>query len=241
MQLNDIVNLIDNASYIIYLAVLAFATLRSVTIGINLVNRTYRSRAFLVSLLIVFTAAQSFVPDSWSLFGLPIFELTYFVLIFTYLAVIDNSILVALDMDFFHRNTLYFRQARIVVYGVYLVFVLGIFASSMLQVHRLPIFVRIPLIGSFAALFFYVALTSVVAARRTQDTPMRRFLTYAAILIVATLVYSLINNYTYLISIDLFSDSLYVATAYLMYRMVMSLSLTGKVDRTESMTIEKAD
>jgi hypothetical protein len=230
MQASDVVNLVDTLTYYLSVAIFLFAAFRALTIARHLVNRVYRSRAILLALLIIFTIIQSYVPDSWVIFTLPVYVLTYFLLLFFFLAVIDNTALVALQMDFFHRNTLHWRDLRILVYVVFLVdiSVVYLFTNSGPPPN---IAGRLSVIGSFVALFVYSALTLILVAKRTPDKPMRRFLEIVALLIIATVVSALISNYTDITAVDLFSDFLSVALSYLTYLAAMSLSLTGKISK----------
>jgi hypothetical protein len=237
MQLNDIQPIIDNATEIITDAIFAFAVFRAVSIGRHLMNRIYRSRAYLLAAVIVFSVVQSFVPDSWVVAGLPIFMVAYFALLFFVLVFIDTTILVVLDMDFFHRNTLRWRQARPVVYAVSLIdMAIILFVTYLSSLPSPPSSVNsshdfFPVIGSFVAVFLYSAATLIIGARRTPDRPMRKFLMLAGLLVLSLLVSTLIFNYTYIFAVDLFDDFLGVAIAYVAYLMVMSLSPTGKVEK----------
>lgn len=226
MQASDVIAFIDNATYYISLAIILFAVYRGITIGRKLVNRVYRRRAFLVSILILFIVIQTNIPD-WSILGLSVVEVSYFALLFFFLAVIDNTILVALDMDFFHRNTARWRQTRFGVYSVFLIDVILIIVSPIIDPGLAGIG-RVGVLGSFASILVYATVVLVLASRRTPDRTMRRFLIWTALLLLITLVFTLLNRFSNIAAIDLFLDFLGIAQAYVLYALVMSLSLTGK-------------
>jgi hypothetical protein len=164
--------------------------------------------------------------------GLPLYEVSYFALILFVLAVIDSTILVTLDMDFFHRNTLRWRQIRYIAYTIYLADIAILFLVTM---NLIPQFQQggIIVIGSFYVVLAYAVATLLIGARRTPDKPLKRFVELAGILLLGFIINTLINNYTYIDAVDVFNDFLGVSIAYVTYLMVMSLSPTGKVDKGE--------
>jgi hypothetical protein len=228
---SELVPFIDDATEIIGIAIYFFAVFRAITIGRGLVNRIYRDRAYLVAALIVSMVAQSFVPDNWVFFGIYAYQITYFALLFFVLVVIDNTILVGLDMDFFHRNTLRWRQTRFIAYAIFLV-------DTVIILAVINNLIRLPRKGasslviiSFAAVIIYAAVVLVMTARRTPDRPMRRFLMFAGVLVIGILVSTFINNYTYIDAVDVFDDFLAVGIAYLNYLMVMSLTPMTRIKK----------
>jgi hypothetical protein len=233
---SDIVTFIDSATEVIGIVIYLFAVFRAITIGRALVNRIYRDRAYFVGALIVFLLAQSFVPDNLVFLGFYLYQVTYFALAFFIIVLIDNTILVGLDMDFFHRNTLRWRQTRLVVYPIFIIVVVSLlFAlSGYLPVSHSG---GILVIGSFVFIFTYAAATLVVTAHRTPDRPMRKFLMYAGVLIVGFLVSTLINNYTNIDAVDVFDDLLGVGLAYVNYLMVMSLSPMSKIKKESDQVV----
>jgi hypothetical protein len=233
---SDIIPFIDSATEIIGIVIYLFAIFRAITIGRALVNRVYRDRAYFVGALIVFVIAQSFVPDNWVFFGFYAYQVTYFALLFFILVLIDNTVLVGLDMDFFHRNTLRWRQTRFVAY---LIFIVDVVLLLIALNGYLPASPRggLLVLGSFVVVFIYAAATLVVTALRTPDRPIRRFLMFAGLLIAGFLVSTLINNYTYIDSVDVFDDLLGIGLAYVNYLMVMSLSPMSKIKKESDQAV----
>ena len=237
---SEIVPIIDNLTQIVAIGIFLFAVFRALMIGRSLVNRVYRNRAFFLATLLSFVVVQSLVPDSWAIAGVPLYVISYFLLLLFTLVFIDNTILVALDMDFFHRNTLRWKQGRLIAYPVFIIdlaLILTVFylkslssepawALAIINSNLKPL-----VIISWVLVFVYSGVVVIVAARRTPDKPMRRFLALGGLLIFSFLVTTFISKYTSITSVDIFNDFLGVAMAYVSYLMVVSLSPTGKVER----------
>jgi hypothetical protein len=226
----DVLSTIDTITGLATAAILLFAVYRAVEIGRGLVNRVYRNRAYLTGALIVFLVLQSFVPQSPTIGNLPLFELSYFVLLFVILAFADSSIMVALDMDFFHRNTLGWRQGRL---PLYIIMLLG-FADFLVPTY---LGVTQGVIANFAGAAFvggygYTIAALVAGARRTTDRPMRSFIAFLGIFVLCQVVTTLAFNYTSIPAVDLLSDFLSLTIAYSLYRMTMSLSPVGRVEKS---------
>ncbi len=234
---SDIVPFIDTATEIIGVVIYLSAVFRAVTIGRVLVNRVYRDRAYLVGILVVCIVAQSFVPDNWVFLGFYLYEVAYFSLIFFIVVVIDNTILVGLDLDFFHRNTLRWRQIRFAIYAITVVDVLLILSELSGHLQQVPRAGGAFVLLSFIAVLVYSASVLSVTARRTPDRPMRRFLMFAGLLLLGFLVSTFINKYTYIDAVDVFDDLLGVGIAYVTYLMVMSMSPMSRMEKETTKSV----
>jgi hypothetical protein len=233
----DIVSLIDNASYYGALAILLFAAYRGFTIGRALPSRVYRNRAFWIAVLCVAIFFQDQIPDGIMVGGgLPLFQLTFFIELFVLFVFIDSTALVALELDFFHRNTLRWRKLRPVFYPLALIgettLLLITYASGLPSPPSwaTAFFVK-PLVGAFFVIFGYAVVAMVVAARRTQDRTLRRHVMLLGLFFATFIATTFMFNFTSILLVDLLNDLLVVLGYYAFYRAVMSLSPVGRVEK----------
>ena len=237
----DILLVIQDIAFVVAAAVFLFAASRAVTIGRALVRRVYRNRAYVAGAFAVFLAVVSLLPVYWS-------ENAYlFELIFVFV-LLDSTILVSLDTDFFHRNTLRWRQGRLVGYSMmayllvasyFLNFPPTSYIQSLFIVQVSPL--QLTPLGEIvfavegACLFFaltYVLLTAVVSARRSSDMILRKFLEYTGLL----LFFYLVNTVIWTFITQAISPFFFVVFAYVTYRMAMSLSPVGKIQKAVEAT-----
>lgn len=139
---------------------------------------------------------------------------------------VDCAILAALETDFFHRNTLRWKQIRLIVYPLLVADVIYTILPSSVQ-SSLPEVVFLAVTISFIFNFLYTAVTAVVSARRTSDKPLRRFIMFAGLYLLGFLV----NTLLFVFVTELTTPILLVLFAYITYRMAMSLSPVGKVEK----------
>jgi hypothetical protein len=223
MLLSEVVNIAYYVALAIAVVIFAFAAFRAFTIGSALVNRVYRNRAYFMGVFAV-TVIVSFllIPVSFLIPG----EL-YFPLLFVFFIIVDSTILAALDTDFFHRNTLRWKQIRMVAYPLFVLLVINsILPPSVPNLLSSGIgfdFVAI----AFIFIFVYTSATAVVSARRTPDKPLRRFIALAGLFLLGLLV----NTLVFVFVSEVFSAFLYIVFAYISYHMAMSLSPVGKVEK----------
>ncbi len=185
-------------------------------------NRVYRNRAFFTAALAILEAVSAPIGQSGNV---------YLILLIIMFVMVDITILVALDTDFFHRNTLRWRQIRLVAYGLLVIAIIlsGITGQiTAILPHALFAFSAVPFTDAFVVFIFaYTTATAVVSARRTPDKPLKRFMVLAGLflfgLLINTLVYTLVT--------EVFSPFFFIVFAYITYRMAMSLSPMGKVEK----------
>ena len=138
-------------------------------------------------------------------------------------AFIDSVILVAMEMDFFHRDTLHWRRLRVPAYVVVLVAIFFPTTSNS------PLFT----IAAFLAALFpfvYSITVLIVASRRTPDRTMKRhtrLLGYAFSMYVVSVLVFQIPIYG-----NLISDLFLIIFAYLIYLATMSLSPMSRIEKT---------
>lgn len=222
----DVVSIIDNSASLLNVAILLLAAFRGFEIGRKFVSRVYRNRAFWIAgvcIALVLQGSTGYDPslNNTLIGGLPLFEITFFVLFFVIFVFIDSTILVTLEMDFFHRNTLRWKQIRRPFYLVGL----ALFALIFLPGNPLTFaaFILVPLPYSVVALF--------IGARRTPDRTLKRHITLLGFVVIAFLVMTFIFNHTSILWVDLLDDFLTVLFPYLLYRAVMTLSPVSHIEK----------
>lgn len=212
--------------------IIALASYRAYLIGGSLVGRVYRNRAYWLSAL----CAGGFLTSVTGLIPLlasdGISFLFLIILAFFVFAFLDSTILVELDLDLFHRNTLRWRQLRMPFYALVAVFVL-----VLIVLFALPSKVNIPawlldalylLLGIVAVTYLYSIAALVVGEKRTWDKTLKYHVRWLALAIIVFLVVFL-NDFT--LSSDVLNALGSLLAVYLLYRAVMSLSLLGRIKK----------
>ncbi len=265
---SEIFGLIEALSFLTSGAILAFAAYRAMRMGRAFVSPLYRSRAHwtagAIMLLVVSVLGYLISPPSSTqpaLITLPgpliVFEvfpmlalLGFLVAIFAF---VDRTILVTMDMDFFHRSVFRWPKVRVPFYVLLFLGLMEALGNSILgglppsQVSRWEIYAvgSIPtgdgswfplfLFALIIVVFGYPAAAMVAGVRRTSDMTLRkhvRFLGVAIIGFFAALATDTLTTYSLASypSASLVPEVLYIMTAYLFYRVVMSLSPIGKIE-----------
>ena len=232
----DILSLLDYASFVVASIILVLAAYRGVEMLRAFVNQVYRNRAIwmvAVVLLALFNTLSNLLPSVSS----PASYLLLVVLIVVVFAFVDASILATLEMDFFHRNTLGWRRARVFAYlllygdiaiSVTLEFVSGAPGSPawLSALTESPAYT----VQAFLVLFSvlgYSGVTLILSARRTPDVVMRRHLMLVGFTF-SLFIISTANDLT--VSIALLNDFLAVLAPIVIYFAVMALSPVGRVE-----------
>ena len=233
---SEILSVLGNIARVVAAAIFLFAALRAVTIGRALVNRVYRNRAYITGAFAVLVVANQLIPDSWTIVGIPFYALTYFLFLAFVFVLVDITIMVSLDTDFFHRNTLRWRQVRLVAYPMVVAIEIYAEASNYLPSNFLstPLgeALLVVVLAIFAFVFLYSTLTAIVSARRCPDVPLKRFMEYLGILLLLFLV----NTLLYVLVTEVVAPFLFIIFGYVIYRMAMSLSPVGKVQKSAEAT-----
>jgi hypothetical protein len=139
----------------------------------------------------------------------PLLAVTYFVTIGVPLVVLwtwmDRSIEVALDMDFLHRDTIFWKAgARFVAWAIILAeAVLGVFVSG-------TSLVSIVYYVGFAGLVGYAAVVLFLNAKRVQDTTMKNYVRWVGVMAVSLVIVTF--TWPYLSPFVLFAYALYRAS-----------------------------
>ena len=257
----DTLTIIEELSYLIAGIVLVFLISRAVTIGRKFASPIYRSRAFLFAgvmlvalydvLAALITVLFGLYPSTSILSGLAITAFIVWVLVMFVYA--DRTILVTLEMDFLHRNTLHWRPVRTLAYAVMFASVADTYIFIALtkpptywhcptsQLLCLPAYLPgvpswlsalFPEIGLLVSIFAFIVTLAysisalIIGARRTSDMTMKRhvkWLGLAFLIFLLTFVGFLAGN--------VFVSVVILALVYVFYRALMSLTLIGRVER----------
>jgi hypothetical protein len=222
---SDILPVLQGIAEIVAVVIFLFAAFRAVTIGRALVNRVHQNRAYVTAIFAIIAVAGQLVPSSWVVV-IPIYNF-FFAIIFV---LVDTTILVSLDTDFFHRNTLRWRQVRLVAYLIIVAIEIGAFVTNYLPNFLYTLVGEIYLaaviaLGTFVSV--YSTLTAIVSARRSSDIPLRRFMEYTGILLLLYLV----NTLIYVLVTEAIAPFLLIVFGYVTYQMAMSLSPVGKIQK----------
>lgn len=268
---SEIFELIEALSFLSSGAILAFGAYRAMRMGRAFVSSLYRSRARWTAgaiwLLVVSVLGSLISPPSSTqpalitltpllplivLEALP--ELALLGFLMAIFAFVDRTILVTMDMDFFHRSVFRWPKVRIPFYILLFLGLIEVLGNSILgglppsQVSRWEIYAvgSIPTVdGAWFPLFTsvlllvafgYPAAAMVVGARRTSDMTLRKHVRFLGIAIISFFVAEVtVALTTYSLAsypfASLVPDALLIITAYLFYRVAMSLSPLGRVEK----------
>lgn len=208
------------------------------------VGGVYRSRATwstLLMLVIIALMLSNFVPfPSTGILSL-VGALPFVSLIFVFVAYADRSVLVAMETDFFHRDTLSWLRVRwpaaIFIFSFVTALIIGGFIltpaeqSSFLGTLFNDLFFLV-----LAAILAYLAAALIIGARRSADRTLRRSILLLG-LALGTLVLSIVvttpltpGTLPYVI----LNQGTGVVGIYLIYKSVMSLSPLGRVEKGDA-------
>jgi len=240
------VDYLDAASglvLIVTLMILVFALYRATEFNRVLVGGAYKSRAkwtavFLASVAFLLVDSSGQIPylsaDN---------ETTGFLLITLALPLfINGNVRAAQETDFFHRDILYWRVLwRANIVGLLCVTILTVVVILLSGYVPGTSSTASPSVSAGASLFFFILIvesiygtaTLIVAARRSQDRTMRRFVRMLGLSLLGLVLF-----FTVWIPIDYFAPGVgdflsyfgFVMAAYYLYKAVMSLSPLSKFE-----------
>jgi hypothetical protein len=236
----DIVALVNYVTATIIVAILLLGIYRAIEMRRVFVNPTYRSRAtwsgFLMLVILILMLAN-FIPFPSSGILSAIGALPFIALILTIFAYVDRSVLVARETDFFHRDTLHWLRARRPATVVLVFFMLSAVIFSFINTtSETPLWAVV--IGGLFLVFIAVVLSYctaalIVGARRSSDRNLRRSILLVG-LALSTLVLSLVLTLpltTGTLPYVVVNQGTGVIGIYLIYRSVMSLSPTRRIEK----------
>jgi hypothetical protein len=148
----------------------------------------------------------------------------------------DSTIRVAIEQDYFHRNTLHWRTLRPLYWvGFSLTFILAplivVFGLAKVAPHLASSFLNVFLtLPSFA----YGSITLFVSGQRTRDRKMKSYLRWLAVSVLSILAFGLVLT-TYNLN-DLVPYLFLILMSYSIFRAARSLSPTTKIERRAGVT-----
>jgi hypothetical protein len=229
-------------------AILLFGALRGFEIARSLVGSLYRSRAFwfpVLMILIVVNDVFTNLPFPPGLLGGVGYLVVPFVLVLVMVRVAGGAIEVALQTDFFHRDTLRWGTFRKFVYGAMAASVLLIVgAVAVIEVSysnapysSVPEDLQLGIIQFtivFVAVFSYEAVALLVASLRTSDKTFRSHVRLLGMALAFVIVANLVDSPSTGFDVYALADyAISLVATYLLYRAVMSLSIVGKVEKVD--------
>ena len=237
----DLPTVIDIGSTVLIVGILVLGIYRALEMRRAFVGGVYRSRATwstLLMLVIIAVMLSNFVPTPSSGILSVVAFLPFIALILVITAYGDRSVLVAIETDFFHRNTLGWTRVRwpaaigIVTFVIILV-IGGSIMTPAEQSGPLGTILNDLFFPILAGILGYLTAALIVGARRSADRTLRRSILLLG-LALATLVLSIVvtsgltsGTLPYVIV----NQGTGVVGIYLIYRSVMSLSPLGHVEK----------
>ena len=249
----DYFPLAEDAVGLIATAITILALYRAVGFGRVLVRGTYRRRAiwtavFLLATLFFFLNTSGIPYLSFGAGGPGIIVVTFAMVLF-----VDGSVRAAQDTDFFHRDTFRWRTlgrpAVIVTIVSGTILLLGALTpEGSAYVNSLstnpPAWVVVGVFQYFVVLGVvipYGAASLIVAARRTEDRTMKRFVKMLGFSLLGFVLFfttwiplALISNDVSNLGSDIFT----IPAAFYLYQAAMSLSPLGRIDRSVESSLE---
>ncbi len=229
IDVSSIIDVLLFISRIIIAGILLLATYRALKIGRALVSSVYRSRAYwLAALTVIFiiSAFNAYVTYPNTPLGYFLsrndYNFPFLVGLAVVFAFVDSVILVAIEMDFFHRNTLHWKQLRMPTYAVFLVSIFILSIPNSLLFNALSLFLPVISAG-------YAIAVLIVASRRTPDKTLKkhtRLLGYAFVIYIVSVLVFMIPIWG-----NLISDLFVIISAYLIYLATMSLSPMSRIEK----------
>ena len=242
----DIASLISLAGLLVVLGLLLFSTFRGISIGRAMVDSVYKKRAFWMAastgFLFAALATTNFLPQSAVGSIGPQFVVAplYYVAFLTIFAFVDRSILATMEEDFFHRDTLSWREVRRPLFSAWLVF--GFYSTVIYNWYQsiyavTPVWMGVIDFFSNAIVFAglgYLGAALMVGARRTPDRTMKKFVRDFGLFLISFAIGAILGSigpfdFGWIVQL---AGSAFLAIAFFcLYLTVMSLSPLGKIDK----------
>jgi len=246
-MLADISYYVTLVSYLVAIGILSLGTYRAFKIRRVLAQPIYRSRALglaLVAFLYIVVLVTDLVPYpnqtdlvTATLITLT-FNLPYLVFAFMMFVSVDRTILVAIDMDLFRRNTLRWPGLRLPLYALVLgSFALVLVANPFLFLQNPPLWATVADLAFYPLFLIPFGISAValaLSARRSLEKTMGRFVALLGVSVAFFITDSILFNYVYYFYYTpalQFADNLVIiAATYFLYRAITSLTPLGKVE-----------
>jgi hypothetical protein len=222
---------LDELVFFVVMVSYGFTAYRGAAMARGFVKGLYRSRAYWVvalSLAILINDATGHLPyiGNYLLANIPLDFVSIPLLILVVYTFADRTILVALDLDFFHRNTLHWRQFRLVAYPLLYGEVALVFLENNGFPQLDPLATGTTFLVLFVLIFGYTLITVIFSARRTSDTVFKRHMLLLGLAFAIGII-ALTNGF--ILSSDILDDLTALVGAYVWYRAAMTLTIVSKV------------
>ncbi|MGP8056568.1 MAG: hypothetical protein ACLQEQ_04365 [Nitrososphaerales archaeon] len=237
----DLPTAINVGSTALIVGILALGIYRAFEMRRAFVGGIYRSRASwstLLMLVIMVTMLSSFVPTPSSGILSDVGFLPFVALVLVIFAYADRSVLVAMETDFFHRDTLGWQRVRWPLAIGFVIFLIALVTggavltpdeqSSLSGTIFNDLFLLV-----FAGILGYLTVALIVGARRSADRTLRRSILLLG-LALSTLVLSILATSPFnsgTLPYVIVNNGTGVVGIYLIYRSVMSLSPLSRVEK----------
>lgn len=245
--MGDISYYVTVLSYLIAMGILTLGTYRALKIRRALAHPIYRSRALrlaLVAVLYFIVLITDLVPypNQTDLVTATLITLTfnmpYLVFAFMMFASVDRTILVAIDMDLFRRNTLQWPRLRPLLYALVLgSFVLVLVANPFLFLQNPPLWATTADLAFYPLFLIPLGISAIalaLSARRSLEKTMRRFVALFSLSVAFFITDSILFNYVYYFyytpALQFVDNLVIIAATYFLYRAIISLTPLDKVE-----------
>ena len=250
----DLPTAIATGGTAIIVGILVLGIYRAMEMRGAFVSGIYRSRATwstLLMLVVIVTMLDNYVPFPSSgilyLFGLVFVNGGFIALLFVIVAYADRSVLVAIETDFFHRDTLSWSRVRWPAAIVFVTFVIGLNIGGAVltpdeQSSLLGVLINDLFFLVVAGILSYLTAALIVGSRRSADRTLRRSILLLGLalstLVLSIVATSFVNPGT--LPYVIVQQGTGIVGIYLIYRSVMSLSPLGRVQKEISTSFSHA-
>jgi hypothetical protein len=235
---------------VVIVGILVLGIYRALQMRRGFVSGIYRSRATwsaLLMVVILVTMLDNLVPFPSSgilyLVGFVFVNYGFVALIFVIVAYADRSVLVAIETDFFHRQTLGWPRVRWPLAIVSFAFVIGLSIGGSLlspaeQSSFLGVLTNDLFFLALVAILGYLTAALIVGSRRSADRTLRRSILLLGLalstLVISIALTSFLNpgDFSYVIVQQVTG----IVGIYLIYRSMMALSPLGRVEKEAKAT-----
>ncbi|MDA4127821.1 MAG: hypothetical protein OK452_11570 [Thaumarchaeota archaeon] len=248
----DLPTAINIGSTVLIVGILVLGIYRALEMRRAFVGGIYRSRAtwsIFLMLVIIVNALNNFVGNTTSfpssgvlyLIGVVYANIVFFGLYIIIFAYADRSVLVAIETDFFHRQTLSWPRVRwpVAMAIVALAVILGIGGAVLTPAEQssfLGTLINGLFFPVFAGALAYLTAALIVGARRSADRTLRRSILLLGLalstLVLSIVVTSFLDSGT--LPYVIVNQGTGIVGIYLLYRSVMALSPLGRVQKEVS-------
>jgi len=223
-------NILSLSLILAELGLLTLGASRAFQMSRGLVDATYRNRArwaaSAASIIAIAIALGDFLAPGISTAAAENLIFVSFAAAFIAIfAFADSTVLVTIQSDFFHRNTLRWTRVRRPAW----VAILACAAIDAALGGFTPFFAVFLVVVAISG--SYAAAALIVGARRTQDKTLKRHVKLLGWALAVLLPTVFLSTFTSSDAANLISGAGFVAGFYIFYRALMSLTPLGHVEK----------